>query len=226
MRALILSCLLCLMLACTNNEKMQVITLDSLDENPKPDTTKLMVQAAIDSAINQETKNSGAQDSIQIVATQILTALKNKNYGAFANYFHPTIPVVFSPYGFIDKAACKKLLAKDFLESIEKNWTLTWGSYDGTGQAIKLKVLPYLDKFVYNADYLAAEQHVFDQVINRGNSINNIETVFPHLHFMEYHFSGFDKKLEGMDWSSLRLVFKQSGGKYYLVGVIHDQWTT
>ncbi len=28
-----------------------------------------------------------------------------------------------------------------------------------------------------------------------------------------------------MDWCSLRLVFEKWGAQYYLVGVVHDQWT-
>jgi hypothetical protein len=28
-----------------------------------------------------------------------------------------------------------------------------------------------------------------------------------------------------MDWESLRLVFQEEGGVWYLVGVIHDEWT-
>jgi hypothetical protein len=42
---------------------------------------------------------------------------------------------------------------------------------------------------------------------------------------VEYHFSGFDKKFEGMDWASLKLVFENSNNEWYLVGIVHDQWT-
>jgi hypothetical protein len=28
-----------------------------------------------------------------------------------------------------------------------------------------------------------------------------------------------------MDWRSLRLVFEEQGGSWYLVGIVHDQWT-
>ena len=28
------------------------------------------------------------------------------------------------------------------------------------------------------------------------------------------------------DWSALRLVFEQVDGRWLLVGVVHDQWTT
>jgi len=42
---------------------------------------------------------------------------------------------------------------------------------------------------------------------------------------VEYHFPGFDKKYEGMDWASLRLVLIEAKDGWKLVGIVHDQWT-
>ena len=165
------------------------------------------------------------KDSIQKVATVILKALKAKDYNGFALYFHPTEGVRFSPYGFIDFTH-KQILAKDFLEALDKHWVLTWGHYDGSGEAIKLRVKLYIDRYIYNADYLAAEKKDYDSFIGNGNSINNLKEIYPQLHFTEYYFSGFDQKYNGLDWSSLRLVFKKYQDRYYLVAVIHDQWIT
>ncbi|TKC03135.1 hypothetical protein [Pedobacter cryotolerans] len=164
------------------------------------------------------------QDSIKATARQVLTFLKQNNYAELIKYFSAD-GVRFVPYGFIDTANSKKLTPEDFLESINKQWTLTWGSYDGTGDPIKLSVPAYLKKFVYNADYLAAEAVGYDQIIKQGNSLNNLKTIYPNHHFIEYHFSGFDQKLDGMDWTTLRLVFEKIDGQYFLVALIHDQWT-
>lgn len=164
------------------------------------------------------------QDSIKATARQVLTFLKQNNYAELIKYFSQD-GVRFVPYGFIDIANSKKLTPEDFLESINKKWTLTWGSYDGTGDPIKLSVPAYLKKFVYNADYLAAEAVGYDQIIKQGNSLNNLKTIYPNHHFIEYHFSGFDQKLDGMDWTSLRLVFEKVDGQYFLLALIHDQWT-
>jgi hypothetical protein len=87
-------------------------------------------------------------------------------------------------------------------------------------------VFQYIDKFVYNADFLNAEKTAYNQVIGKGNSLNNLGEVFPNHPFIEYYFSGFDEKYAGMDWTSLRLVFKLHQGNYYLVAIVHDQWTT
>ncbi|SDC89778.1 hypothetical protein [Pedobacter soli] len=164
------------------------------------------------------------QDSIEAVGLKALTALQAKDYEAFAALFHPTEGVRFSPYGFIDPTH-KQVLAKDFLEAITRNWILTWGHVDGSGEAIKIRVKAYVDKFIYNADYLHAPQKSYDSIIGKGNSIDNLKDTYPQLHFTEYHFKGFDEKYRGLDWTSLRFVFKKYNNAYYLVAVIHDQWT-
>ena len=61
--------------------------------------------------------------------------------------------------------------------------------------------------------------------MKQGNSVNNLKEIYPNRHFIDYHFSGFDQKLKGMDWTSLRLVIEKQNGEYFLVAVIHDQWT-
>jgi len=185
-------------------------------EKPKVNDT-LKTTAPTTSGLSQ-------QDSIKAAGTQILTFLKTQNYPELVKYFSSD-GVLFSPYGFIDTTNSKRLTPEDFLESIAKKWVLTWGNYDGTGDPIKLTVPAYLKKFVYNADYLTAEAVGFDEVMKQGNSRNNLTELYPNHHFIDYHFSGFEQKNKGMDWTSLRLVFEKENGQYFLVAIIHDQWT-
>lgn len=176
--------------------------------------------AAIDTLRNSITE----RDAITAIGREVLVLLKARNYNELVKYFSPE-GVLFSPYAYIDKTNSKTLTADDLLTSIGKKWILTWGNHDGTGKAIKLTIPQYLTEFVYNADYLNAEAVGYDEIMKQGNSINNIQSVFPNLHFIDYHFSGFDQKNEGMDWTSLKLVFEKQDGQYFLVAVIHDQWT-
>jgi hypothetical protein len=164
------------------------------------------------------------QDSVKATGRQVLVFLKARNYTELIKYFSND-GVFFSSYGYLDTTKSKKLTPSDFLESIAKNWVLTWGNLDGTGEPIKLTVKNYLKKFVYNADYLNAEAVGYDEIIKKGNTQINLETVYPNHHFIDYHFSGFDQKNEGMDWTSLKLVFEKQDGQYFLVAIIHDQWT-
>ncbi len=141
---------------------------------------------------------------------------------------HPIEGIRFSPYGFIDTLEHKHFTATQFLEMAKTptQKKQNWGNYDGTGEKIRLTFNEYFAKFVYNVDFSNAPQVALNKTIAEGNSPNNIATIYSNASFSESYFSGFDKKLEGMDWTALRLVFKPYNGKWYLVGIIHNQWTS
>ena len=100
-----------------------------------------------------------------------------------------------------------------------------WGVYDGSGEPIDLTFAQYYEDFVYDQDYAQAEEVGYNERLGSGNSIENSQAFYPDAFVVEYHFSGFDPQYAGMDWRSLRLVFQQHEGAWYLVGIIHDEWT-
>ena len=200
-------CIVFIISSCGNNKQEKEAAKETVTPLPIPKSDPLV-----------------EQDSIKAIGEQILISLKENNFAELRKYFAEE-GVLFSPYGYIDIATSKKLTPDDFIASINKKWVLTWGNYDGTGDPIKLTVTDYLKKFVYNADYTNAEAIGYDEVMKQGNSVNNLKEIYPNRHFIDYHFSGFDQKLKGMDWTSLRLVIEKQNGEYFLVAVIHDQWT-
>lgn len=173
---------------------------------------------------NQE--NTTNSDSLVLsTSRQVLALLKNKAFIRLAAHFHPVEGVRFSPYGFVDTTSHKILQAGEFLQAIEKKQTIYWGTYDGTGDSILLTAAQYYNKFIYNADFLNAEKYSINKRISTGNSPDNIPSIFPGCNYTEHYFPGFDKKYGGMDWTTLKLVFKFHNGRNYLVGIVHDQWT-
>lgn len=112
--------------------------------NPKESKKEIATSTADTSTIKQP-KDDGLtqQDSIKATGRQVLVFLKANNFIELSKYFSNN-GVRFSPYGFIDTAISKKLLPEDFLNAINKKWVLTWGSFDGTGDPIKLTVAAYL----------------------------------------------------------------------------------
>lgn len=180
-----------------------------------------------DSPAQPETKHPSAPPRTEDVAQAAVEALKTKNMSKLAELAHPERGVRFSPYGHVD-------VAKDRVfkpEALGKLWTdntvYQWGAFDGSGEPFELKFADYYAKFVYDADFAKPEQSAINQTIGKGNTANNLSEAYSaNKHdVVEYHFSGFDPKLEGMDWKSLRLVFEKDGSRLYLVGVVHDQWT-
>lgn len=209
----IIACLLLSLLVfiygCNQNSQTQHGTHDSL---------------AVSSSQIKPVNNN--EEQIRSVASEILLLLKNKGYVSLAPYFHPTKGVLFSPYGFIDTATAKTFDKTTYTTLLRNLKTIHWGQYDGTGDPIDLTIPQYMGKFVYSADFVEAEKTAFNQIIKKGNSLINLSEVFPDASFIEYHFSGFNEQYAGMDWTSLRLVFEFYEGNYYLVAVVHDQWTS
>ncbi len=167
------------------------------------------------------------KDSLLLLRTkQVLTIIKDKRYKDLVAYIHPESGVRFSAYAFVDTAGDLRFTKTSWLKALEKPGTLfNWGSYDGSGDVIMLSISDYFGKFVYDVDFLNVERVSVNEMIGGGNSLNNLEAVYKNSDFTESYFPGSDQKLEGMDWRTLRLVFKQLKGKYYLTGIVHDQWT-
>jgi hypothetical protein len=101
----------------------------------------------------------------------------------------------------------------------------TWGLFDGSGNPIELSFDDYHQRFVYDQDYFDPLVVGLNQEVSSGNAINNIPSVFPDGIFVEYHFPGFDPNYGGMDWRSLRMVFLELNGAWYLVALVHCEWT-
>lgn len=166
------------------------------------------------------------KDSILMKTTQnILTLLKHKNYAAFANYIHPVEGIRFSPYGFVDTVHDMKLSKQKFINQVGQQDMIVWGKFDGTGDPIQMTFNNYMQRFIYDVDFVKPEKRSVNEFIGGGNSLNNLGSVYKNCDFTESHFSGFDKKYAGMDWRSLRLVFKVRDRKFFLVGIVHDEWT-
>ena len=202
--------LLCILIACNTNSKKVA------EENKKS------ITAAADSS---KLITADSDSAVLASSRQVLTFLKNKTFILLTSLFHPEEGVRFSAYGHIDTVKDIVLNSQQFLQAIKKKNVIHWGFYDGSGDSILLSAAQYYKKFIYNADFLHAEKTSLNKMIGVGNSLNNLTSIYPGLNFTESHFTGFDKKYSGMDWTSLRLVFKLYQGKYYLVGIVHDQWT-
>jgi hypothetical protein len=157
----------------------------------------------------------------------VLQALKEKDMNKLAQMAHPDKGIRFSPYGFVDKDKDLTFKPSAIGKLLEDNNVYEWGTYDGSGEPIKLKFADYYAKFVYDADFVKAPQTAINKTTGKGNMANNMGEAYPaaQYDFVEYHFSGFDKKFEGMDWKSLRIVFEKDGSRLLLVGIVHDQWT-
>lgn len=189
-----------------------VENVDTLPVLPHPDADSIRALNNKDSILTGLTK-------------EVLTIFKNKQYTRLDSLIHPQEGVRFSPYASVS-AEDNKFSREAFhkLVTSGKNKKINWGSYDGSGDPISLTPAEYFSRFVYDANFLHPSKYDINNFIKTGNSVNNLKSKYEGSDFTESHQDGTQKN-GGIDWKSVRLVFKQSGGKYYLVGVVHDQWT-
>lgn len=201
--------LLCALFACNNASKTNTSSVDS---------------TSVDSTgVRNDTTN--IDSSLITLNKEILNSFKNKDYSSIAKYIHPKLGLRFSPYATVSLNNDVLIQANEFTKVIKDKNKFFWGNYDGTGDPIDLNAEDYFARFVYDADFVNAEKTSFNKSVAQGNSINNIDSVYPNGEYIENYFSGFKKEYGGMDWRALRLVFKKEGDQYYLIAIIHDEWT-
>jgi hypothetical protein len=157
-------------------------------------------------------------------ANQVVQLIKNKGFGTLATYVHPDSGVRFSPYATVRTSDLVFTPTQ-----VNGLWTDThfyhWGYYDGSGYSIDMVFPDYYALFVYDQDFANAPEIAVNQTLGIGTVPDNARDFYTGSTVVEYHFSGFDPQYEGMDWKSLRLAFTQKDGVWYLVGIIHAQWT-
>lgn len=163
------------------------------------------------------------EEIIKEANDEILKTIKSKDYKRFAEFIHPEKGVRFSMYAFVDPKEDKQFSKADFEKYQPTKTIFTWGTMDGSGDLYKATIDDYFVKWLYSKDFVTG-QFSLNQFQGKGNSLNNLKEIYPKADFTENFIKGSQANAE-MDWKCLRLVFEEFRGKYYLVGVINDQWT-
>lgn len=171
--------------------------------------------------ISSEASNA---DMTQYAYT-ILGYIKTNDFEALSQVVHPEYCVMFSPYATIATASNKcftPMQVAGFAEDVNR---YVWGKYDGTGNPIELTPVNYVKEFVFDKDFTLATEIGINTVIKSGNSLENINDVFPNVQFVEFHIPGTDIETDGLDWKSLRLGFEDYNGQLMLTVIVHSEWT-
>lgn len=158
------------------------------------------------------------------IATDVINLLKDKDLPRLATYVHPTEGVRFSPYGNVNMETDVVMQASILQNAFNEDDILNWGSYDGSGKSIDLSFTDYYKKFIYNHDFVNADQVGYNTIIGTGNTVNNATEVYSDSFIAEYYFKGTAAN-NFMDWSSLKIVLVEYNRDWVVVGIIHDQWT-
>ena len=172
---------------------------------------------------NVETESNSKEETLKTLNSEILSALKSNEIEKLSKFIHPEKGIRFSMYGYVQPKTDKYFTKEEFIKYAPTNIKFTWGEKDGTGDQLVLSINDYLNQWVFKKDFTGAEYYQ-NSFKGGGNSINNLKEIYPNSDFTENYISG-SEEYGGMDWNSLRFVFEELYGTYYLVAVINDEWT-
>ncbi len=173
---------------------------------------------------------ASGMDTVQIdtsfidFSNEMIDLLATNELIKFSEHFHPIKGCAFLPYTFLTDET-QKFTTSTFGAQLELNEKLMWGSQDGSGDSIVYTVANYIKAYVYDFDYKnkSSDFH-FNSDLAFSNTQNNISDAFPDADFMEFYYDG-TIEYEGMDWKSLIFYVEKLDNTYYLVAVVHNQWT-
>ena len=158
-------------------------------------------------------------------AEEVLAALKQADYPTLSTLVHPEKGVTLTPYSTVAADYDRTMTPKEVAALASDTSTYVWGVKDGSGTPIRATCQDYFKRYVYNADYTQAPQIGVDTILMQGNALENAASAYEEGRFVEFHFPGLDPRMEGYDWCSLKLVLEAYGNQWFLVGLIHSEWT-
>jgi hypothetical protein len=165
---------------------------------------------------------SVARSIIEARSRNALAAIRQPHMSRLSRYVHPTRGLRFSPY--VSTATSDRVFWRNQVRFLGNSSQIYhWGEFDGSGNPIQLTWRGYYQRFVYDRNFAAAPQVLYNTAIARGNTINRLNTRYPGAIFVEYHVPA--RTSGGMDWKSLWLIWQRSGATWYLSGIAHDEWT-
>ena len=204
-------------------------SLSSATASPSPSVVKSSsappTSASPASGPGRSLSAAEAQRLVGARVAAALDALKRHDGAALAALAHPTKGVRFTPYPFVATARDIVLMRAELTNAYADTKTRTWGVSDGKGDPITLTFSDYNARYVYSRDFVSASKTSYNKPIGSGNSIDNTADVYPNAVLFEAYDPGPDPAAESFRWQSLRLLFEPDGSTWYLVGVVHGEWT-
>lgn len=158
-------------------------------------------------------------------ACAVNRCLQQQNWTVLSSYVHPSRGVTFTPYSTVEPDSNLNFTASQIKNLAQDQTVYTWGFEDGRGDPIQMTIQQYYARYVYDADYTQASEIGIDRIITGGNALENLAEVYTGCRFVDFSFPSADPVNDGLDWSSLKLVFQPDGERWYLVGIVHGEWT-
>lgn len=158
-------------------------------------------------------------------AYTITKTVQKQDFETFATYIHPEKGVRFTPYSTVNIERDLVFLPSELLQNVVNLSLHQWGYYFGSNEPISMTISDYFSRFVSPSNYANAPHISLDTILLSGNALENICEIYPNNRFVDFSYRSIAPELQGADWSSLKLVFEEFENKWYLIAVVHSQWT-
>lgn len=158
-------------------------------------------------------------------ACSVNRCIQQGDWTALSAYVHPDRGVTFTPYSTVDPRSDLTFTASQIKGLGNDQTVYTWGVEDGRGDPIQMTMLDYFARYVYDSDYTQASEIGVDRIMTGGNALENLAKAYPGCRFVDFSIPSADPVNDGLDWSSLKLVFEPGADAWYLVGIVHGEWT-
>lgn len=163
--------------------------------------------------------------SLLSAACAVNRCFRRQDWAALAACVHPERGVTFTPYSTVDPTSDLNFTADQIKTLAQDQTVYIWGFEDGRGDPIQMTIPQYFQRYVYDRDYTQVPQIGVDRIMTGGNALENLMEAYPGCRFVDFSFPSADPVNDGLDWSSLKLVFQPEEEHWYLVGVVHGEWT-
>lgn len=231
-RFLIFPCVLCLVIGLLAGVLLP-IDLWGKDAPPAANATLTPPVASVQPDVSGSDASSSApapldpEDNLSLLAAAcaVNRCFQRQDWAALAACVHPEQGVTFTPYSTVDPAGDLNFTADQIKNLVQDQTVYTWGFEDGRGDPIQMTIPQYFQRYVYDRDYTQVPQIGVDRIMTGGNALENLMEVYPGCRFVDFSFPSADPVNDGLDWSSLKLVFRPEAEHWYLVGVVHGEWT-
>ena len=192
---------------------------------PAPPPSQSDGSGAASSSKTQEPLDTADNFPLLSAACAVARAIQQSKWSTLAAYVHPDLGVTFTPYSTVEPDSDLTFTADQIKGLAQDQSIYTWGFEDGRGDPIQMTIPQYFARYVFDKDYTLVPEIGVDRIMTAGNALENLAEAYPGCRFVDFSFPSADPVNDGLDWSSLKLVFQAEGDRWYLVGVVHGEWT-
>lgn len=233
-RTLWFPCILCLIIGLLLGILLPTEWLTQGDQKPPSSANVFAPISPAPASPGAQSANSSQEDvpltlsdnvPLLNTACSVNLILLKEDYAALSGYVHPELGVTFTPYSTVDRENDLCFTAAQIKGLAQDKTIYTWGIVDGRGDPIRMTMEDYFHRYVYDADYTQAGEIGIDRIITSGNALENISAAYSDCRFVDFCLPSADPVNNGLDWHSLKLVFQPMDDRWFLVGIVHGEWT-